>query len=86
MTNREKYNVSRIVSRRESDWSTSNYMWNTSEMWYAYDSKGACCKQTATYEEMKEWLDFEEEEKTKLDKDVIFRPTKIIAFKTFGLE
>jgi hypothetical protein len=84
MTNREKYNVSRIVSRRESNWSTSSYMWDTSEMWYAYDSKGGCCKQTATYEEMKEWLDFDEKEKAK--EDVIIRPTKIISFKTFGLE
>lgn len=69
MTNREKYNVIKIVSRRESDWRTDNHMWNTSEVWYAYDPKGACCKQTATYEEMKEWLDFEENEKIKLNEE-----------------
>ena len=65
-------------------------MWNTSEVWYAYDTRGACYKKTATYEEMKEWLDFEiklnDEECSRLDwlikstehvDNVIFRPIMI---------
>ncbi len=79
MTNREKYNVIKIVSRRESDWRTDNHMWNTSEVWYAYDPNGACCKQTATYEEMKEWLDFEESEKIKLNEEEYNRLNWLIA-------